>query len=110
MNINKFASLVSWLTHITGNEFTVNSCNNLSVLIEDLIEPAPAFAPQVNSNELDHLLALMQEGTRKIEAIKSYRMLTGAGLKESKDAVEKYWVPKFALIAPLTSDYGGCKL
>jgi large subunit ribosomal protein L7/L12 len=33
------------------------------------------------------VIALMREG-RKIEAIKLYRDLTGAGLKEAKDAVE----------------------
>ena len=44
--------------------------------------------------DVDNLMYLMAEGTRKIEAIKAYRKLTGQGLKESKDAVEKYWVSK----------------
>jgi len=39
-------------------------------------------------------MALMAEGTRKIEAIKCHRKITGYGLKESKDTVEKYWVSK----------------
>ena len=43
--------------------------------------------------DIDNLMALMAEGNRKIEAIKAYRTLTGAGLKEGKDAVEKYWLP-----------------
>jgi hypothetical protein len=36
----------------------------------------------------------------KIPAIKAYRLLTGAGLKESKDAVEKYWVSKGHYVPP----------
>ena len=105
MNINKFASLVSWLTHVTGEEFTINNCSNLSCMIEDLIEPVPVQEqPKINVGDLDQLLALMQEGTRKIEAIKQYRMLTGAYLKDAKEAVEKCWVSKFPPISSLTSD------
>jgi hypothetical protein len=43
---------------------------------------------------IDDLMRLMVEGQRKIEAIKVHRAITGFGLKESKDAVEKYWVRK----------------
>ena len=102
MNMNKFAYLVSWLTHITEQELDSYNVEKLNDLVQGLIEPVPVQEqPKTDVGELDHLLGLMQEGTRKIEAIKSYRMLTGAGLKESKDAVEKYWVSK---TAPLTSD------
>lgn len=34
---------------------------------------------------------LIKEG-RKIDAIKAYRALTGAGLRESKDTIERYWL------------------
>ncbi|MFJ6937427.1 ribosomal protein L7/L12 [Streptomyces sp. NPDC101132] len=43
-------------------------------------EPEPAG--------LDRVRALLRDG-KKIEAIKVYRGLTGEGLKEAKDAVEK---------------------
>ncbi|MFJ7155165.1 ribosomal protein L7/L12 [Streptomyces sp. NPDC101118] len=43
-------------------------------------EPEPAG--------LDRVRALLRDG-KKIEAIKVYRELTGEGLKEAKDAVEK---------------------
>ena len=44
--------------------------------------------PVADSNSLDgRVLALVRIG-RKIEAIKLYRDVTGAGLKEAKDAVE----------------------
>ena len=48
-------------------------------------------SPKINSEELDKLLMLMAEGARKIEAIKLYRQFTGYGLKDSKDAIERYW-------------------
>ena len=41
---------------------------------------------------LHQLLEAIQAG-RKIEAIKVHRNLTGYALKESKDVIEKYWVP-----------------
>jgi large subunit ribosomal protein L7/L12 len=51
-------------------------------------EDQPDRPAQQGSHTLDgRVLALMGEG-RKIEAIKLYRDLTGAGLKEAKDAVE----------------------
>jgi len=45
-------------------------------------------AAQLGSHSLDgRVLALLRDG-QKIEAIKLYRTMTGAGLKEAKDAVE----------------------
>ncbi|MFE2515033.1 ribosomal protein L7/L12 [Streptomyces mirabilis] len=38
--------------------------------------------------ELEQVVALAREG-RKIQAIKVYREVTGAGLKEAKDAVDR---------------------
>ncbi|MGP3949504.1 ribosomal protein L7/L12 [Streptomyces sp. 7N604] len=42
---------------------------------------------------LDRVGALVQEG-KKIEAIKVYREVTGAGLKEAKDAVDRMPGPR----------------
>jgi len=51
-------------------------------------EAASAPPSGADSNSLDgRVLALLTDG-RKIEAIKLYRDVTGAGLKEAKDAVE----------------------
>ena len=44
-------------------------------------------------SDVDSLMMLMAEGTSKVEAIRNYLVLTGAGFKESKDAVERYWKP-----------------
>ncbi|MCQ8192927.1 ribosomal protein L7/L12 [Streptomyces rugosispiralis] len=43
---------------------------------------------QVTEPGLERVVALVREG-KKIEAIKVYRQLTDAGLKEAKDAVER---------------------
>ncbi|OPF81366.1 hypothetical protein VT50_0209835 [Streptomyces antioxidans] len=43
---------------------------------------------QVAEPGLERVAALVREG-KKIEAIKVYRQLTDAGLKEAKDAVER---------------------
>jgi large subunit ribosomal protein L7/L12 len=51
-------------------------------------DEADAGPSEAESNTLDgRVLALVRAG-RKIEAIKLYRDMTGAGLKEAKDAVE----------------------
>ncbi len=60
--------------------------------LDELTEFVVPEAPTLTATNLHTLMALMQEGTRKIEAIKQHRMMTGMGLKESKDIVEKYWV------------------
>jgi ribosomal protein L7/L12 len=63
--------------------------------IDNLIDfDAPVNAVYPTANDVAMLMHLMHEGTRKIEAIKCHRKLTGMGLKESKDAVAKYWISK----------------
>lgn len=54
----------------------------------DIEIPVAAYA---NASDVNYLMELMAGGQKKIEAIKTYRTLTGLGLKESKDQVEKYW-------------------
>jgi large subunit ribosomal protein L7/L12 len=55
----------------------------LTVSVDGETELAGHDAPNLDNR----VLALVRDG-RKIEAIKLYRDLTGAGLKEAKDAVE----------------------
>ncbi|MGN9755770.1 ribosomal protein L7/L12 [Streptomyces sp. SD31] len=43
---------------------------------------------QADEPRMDEVLALLRNG-KKIEAIKVYREITGEGLKEAKDAVER---------------------
>lgn len=86
----RFAKVVSWISRMTnGLEFAIDDLEELDNLIDiDVPQPQPIA---INANEIDRLLYLMQESTHKVEAIRTYRALTGQGLKESKDAVEKYW-------------------
>lgn len=52
-----------------------------------MVTPPVGEQVRVLCVEVDNLLRAMKDN-KKIEAIKAYRTLTGAGLKESKDAVE----------------------
>lgn len=53
----------------------------------------PVEAPKVEAIQVDALLIEMQAG-QKIAAIRAYRALTNAGVRESKEAVERYWTAK----------------
>lgn len=92
MNKLKFAQLVAYIM------FLKNDCPHETLdghqieHIERLTTVAPESVAKCDAQALDQLMALMAEGTRKIEAIKLHRQLTGLGLKESKDVVEKYWL------------------
>jgi Ribosomal protein L7/L12 C-terminal domain len=89
----KLAYLVAFITREVGSmpEYVINEVDNLIDI--GVLEVPPLKASCADVDNL-LMLMLMAEGTRKIEAIKAYRTLTGAGLKESKDAVEKYWNSK----------------
>lgn len=90
----KFTALVSWLTMQTKVEFDRHDVRSLHDRIQYLeIDDLPVQAPNtVHYSLVDELLKHMQAGNGKIMAIKAYRTLTGVGLREAKDAVERYWV------------------
>ncbi len=83
----KLAELVSYISSFY--RLDREDIEKIDSLIDIEVPTPPANI--VACSDVDQLMALMAEGTRKIEAIKAYRVLTGAGLKESKDAVERYW-------------------
>jgi hypothetical protein len=87
--------LAKVVAHCCNNGFSTGDweIERLDELIEFEV-PVPQVMPNVNPSDIDLLMAFMASGTQKIEAIKAYRTLTGAGLKEAKDAVERYWVSK----------------
>lgn len=96
INVGKFGALISWLSFVGNHTFDAYQCSELMEKVNDLevVETEPYRPLTADCYLLDQLLGLMRESTRKIEAIKVHRQLTGLGLKESKDAVEKYWVSK----------------
>lgn len=84
MNINQ-GCLVSFVTALAGRRLDINEIHDLSDLVKAYNEPSLVSADGI-ANLLDAIKA-----DRKIEAIKEHRMMTGYGLKESKDEIEKHW-------------------
>lgn len=84
MNIYQ-ASLISFVTALAGRRLCINEIHDLSDLVKAYHEPSQVSADSI-ANLLDAIKA-----DRKIEAIKEHRMMTGYGLKESKDEIEKHW-------------------
>ncbi len=86
----KFAKLVGFCAAngMTVGDWELNQIDELcdvGVLEQEVQTVYPM------NDAINDLMRLMVAGTQKIEAIKVHRAITGFGLKESKDAVEKYW-------------------
>ena len=82
----KFARLIGYLAQkVPLHSSEIEDIDNLIDIEAEVTVVRPC------NDDIDRLMMLMVEGTRKIEAIKIHRTLTGYGLKESKDAVERYW-------------------
>lgn len=88
MNILKFARLISYITSVMTNDESLreHQVEDIAEYVSACNEPAKATEAEINN-----LLAAMKDG-KFIEAIKCYRSITGLGLKESKDAIERYRV------------------
>lgn len=84
MNINQ-ACLVSFVTALAGRQLQVNELHDLNDLVKACNEPS-----QVSADAIGRMLDAIKQD-HKIEAIREHRMMTGYGLKESKDEIEKYW-------------------
>jgi ribosomal protein L7/L12 len=87
-----FARLVA---HCVSNgmstgEYEVNTLDTIIDIPAPESPPAGSASPEVIAILMKHMVA----GDNKIEAIKAYRQLTGHGLKEAKDAVERYWISR----------------
>jgi ribosomal protein L7/L12 len=72
---------VSYLTGMVGRQLETFE-------IERLFNRLPPT--KCNIDVLNELMQAISNG-RKLDAIKAHRTLTGFGLRESKDAVERYW-------------------
>lgn len=96
----RFARLISFISHAVG-ELQREDIEEIDCIIDvDVPETSKASCEAVD--ELLKQIALNE----RIPAIKAYRNLTGAGLKESKDAVEKYWLRQPAIVAPADANLG----
>ena len=91
---SSFARLISSISSITQYDFTDYQIKDIDEIVtfEDapVQEVAPPVAPKASESSVNDLLSAVKAG-KKIEAIRAYRVLTGSGVKESKDAVEAHW-------------------
>lgn len=81
-----FANLVRYIAGLRP-EYDID-LYELDALIEIKVEPVADI--RVSVDAVNELLAAFNVEGKLIEAIRAYRSLTGAGLKEAKDAVEHY--------------------
>lgn len=104
INVGKFTSFVSSISNMTNYVFNPYQCSEMLISIREMNETvtAPAAPVYADYQGVDRLMMLMNESTQKIEAIKTYRTLTGMGFKESKDAIERYWKPN---LVPISNGY-----
>jgi ribosomal protein L7/L12 len=84
----KFAQLISEIARQHAISMTQNEIQD----IDDMIDVDVPALQTVKASEADvnELLRAMVTPDGFISAIRAYRVLTGAGLKEAKDAVERY--------------------
>lgn len=69
---------------------TAQNTQYIKQMLESQQRPAEPTREYVSYSTLDVMFSDICNG-RKIEAIKCIRQLTGCGLKEAKDLVEKYF-------------------
>lgn len=100
----RFATLVAYIGSLRP-EHDID-LYSLDKLTEINVEPVSTGF--VEAEKVDELLCCMQERFKGglIPAIKAYRVLTNAGLKEAKEAVEKYCVMFPMAIAPKDATLG----
>lgn len=87
----KFARLIAMLASEYGyiHEDFIQAVDNLI----DIEVPEQVAYPK-NEN-VEALMKHMAAGTNKLDAIREHRAITGMGLKDSKEAVERYWLYKW---------------
>lgn len=91
----KFAKLVGWLSYRFNVQ--IHEYDDLATLdqLTD-VDCQPVEVPgKADPATINELMRAIHAG-EKIAAIKAYRSMTGYGLKEAKDAVEKDWERKYS--------------
>lgn len=87
LNTIDFATLVSWISSKNGSAMDRWEVEDLEVKILNMIPDPVCNTVYANCDDVRNLIRDIADGN-KIAAIKTYRTLTGEGLKESKDAIE----------------------
>jgi ribosomal protein L7/L12 len=100
---NKFAQLISYISILAQKTLNGPNVSYIEKLVEQTNPPQPTASAGFNpgiaggvsatltTGETCQLNAIIENLNRghRIEAIKEYRSLTGMGIKESKDAIER---------------------
>jgi ribosomal protein L7/L12 len=88
----KFGKLVA---HVVSNGMSQGD-REIEKLDELAEFDVPTHNVRVSENDVNELLIQISSPDGFIPAIKAYRVLTGVGLKEAKEAIERYrTIPKF---------------
>lgn len=88
----RFARLIGMIANIANRTLDSEEIETIDYVI-DVELPQPA---KVDPAEIDELLRQISNPDGFISAIKAYRALTGYGLKEAKETIERYRViPNF---------------
>jgi ribosomal protein L7/L12 len=85
MNIIKFAKLVGVLSNRFGFSFEDDALISIAGCVQEIIEAERLDKPKCNLYPLFDAIA----AGKKIDAIKAYCELTGEGLLECKNAIER---------------------
>lgn len=85
----QLAKLIGFIERNHAVNMTENQIENIDDII-DIEVPAQIEVYPKNEN-VEALMKHMAAGISKIDAIREHRAITGIGLKDSKDAVERYW-------------------
>lgn len=90
----KFSYLIGMIAFIANRNLNPDEIQDIDDAININVEPVevPGKADPATINELMRAI----HAGEKIAAIKAYRSMTGYGLKEAKDAVEKDWERKYS--------------
>lgn len=79
----QLATFVSFITNLLGRELASSEINRIKAFLED-----GKLSPDKQKQTLITLLSAFG-ADRKIEAIKEFRVATGCGLLEAKNAIEE---------------------
>lgn len=88
-----FGVLISRITSLVENPLYASTVSDIKDMVKDCVEVPPSGA--VSISVLNTLMKSLYNptGGARIEAVKAYRILTGFGLKEAKEAIDAIWPP-----------------
>jgi ribosomal protein L7/L12 len=85
-----FATLAGFIADRFGARLDQQDVQALDDMIDIEVPVPPAIVPNASESDVIELLRQISHPDGFIPAIKAYRVLTGAGLRESKEAIERY--------------------